>query len=383
MLSLRAHASEIAYMKLDRKKLVDNRSSPVWIFLGSFISILLVLSGSTEAKSQEKSLTAAIKVLSPCVMEAESRYTGFDVELWEQIAKDLQLEFNYRLTDQWGIFSDLVDGKADIAFSCMPITHEWEETVDFSHPYIESGLRILVLNKSTFSMTQVLKSIFSPIVLTTLGALFVFIIISGNAVWWVEKGSRIISDRYFPGILEAFWYVLVTMTTVGYGDVVPRKWFGRLLALFIMFIGIGFFGWAIAIFSSAITVQRLHEDIVSPEDLRNRVVATVEFTKSVPTLNKLGAIVLPVAKIDQAYALLLKEKVDAVVFDAPSILHYERHEGAGKVKVVGPLFDIKYYGFMFPVGSELREPVNRTLLKLKENGTYDGIYDKWFGKVGR
>jgi ABC-type amino acid transport substrate-binding protein len=338
---------------------------------------------SIEVKSQEKPLTVAIKVLSPCVMEAEGRYTGFDVELWEQIAKDLKLEFNYRLTDQWRIFSDLVEGKADIAFSCMPITHEWEETVDFSHHYLESGLRILVLNKSTFSMKQTLKSIFSPIVLTTLGALFVFIIICGNAVWFVEKGGRIISDRYFPGILEAIWYVLVTMTTVGYGDVVPRKWFGRLLALFIMFIGIGFFGWAIALFSSAITVQRLHDDIVSPGDLRNKVVATVEFTTSVPTLNKLGAIVVPVAKVEEAYALLLKEKVDAVVFDSPSILHYERHEGAGKVKTVGPLFEIQYYGFMFPVGSKLRELVNRNLLKLKENGSYERIYDKWFGKVGR
>jgi len=370
-------------MKPDRKRLLYKRSSPVRILLWLFISILLVLYDSIEVKSQEKPLTVAVKVLSPCVMEADSRYTGFDAELWEQIANDLKLEFNYRLTDQWRIFSDLVEGKADIAFSCMPITHEWEETVDFSHHYLESGLRILVLNKSTFSMKHTLKSFFSPLVLTALGALFVFIIICGNAVWWVERRGRIISNKYFPGILEAFWYVMVTMTTVGYGDVVPRKWFGRLIALFIMLIGIGFFGWAIAQFSSAITLQKLHSDIVSPEDLRNKVVATVEFTPGVPTLNKLGAIVLPVAKIDEAYALLLKEKVDAVVYGSPTILHYERHEGAGKVKAVGPLFDIQYYGFMFPEGSELRESVNRTLLKLKENGTYDLVYEKWFGKVGR
>ena len=107
------------------------------------------------------------------------------------------------------------------------------------------------------------------------------------------------------------------------------------------------------------------------------------FTTNVPTLKKLGAIVVPVAKIDEAYELLLKEKVDAVVFNSPSILHYERHEGAGKVKVVGPLFDIQYYGFMFPEGSKLREPVNRTLLKLKKNGTYDRIYEKCFGTVGQ
>ena len=328
-------------------------------------------------------MSVAIKVLPPCVMEAKDRYSGFDVELWEEIAKDLKLDFNYRLTDQWRIFSDLVEGKADIAFSCMPITFNAEETIDFSHHYLESGLRILVLKKSIFSLKRTLKSIFSPLILTVLAALFLFMVICGNAVWWVEKGSRIINDRYFPGILEAFWYVLVTMTTVGYGDVVPRKWFGRMIALFIMLIGISFFGWAVAQFSSVITVQRLHADIVSPQDLRDRLVATVEFTTSVPTLNKLGAIVLPVARIDEAYELLLKEKVEAVVFDSPTILHYERHEGAGRVKVVGPLFDIQYYGFMFPEGSKLREAVNRTLLKLKGDGTYDRIYERWFGTIVR
>ena len=54
---------------------------------------------------------------------------------------------------------------------------------------------------------------------------------------------------------------------------------------------------ATELFSSAITVQRLHADIINPADLRNRVVATVEFTPSVPTLNKLGAIVLAVEKM--------------------------------------------------------------------------------------
>ena len=69
-------------MKLDRKRLIYKRSSPVMIPLWLFISLLLVLYDSIEVESQEKSLTVAIKVLSPCVMEAESRYTGFDAELW-------------------------------------------------------------------------------------------------------------------------------------------------------------------------------------------------------------------------------------------------------------------------------------------------------------
>ena len=182
-------------MILDPKRRVYNRSRQLRILLWLFTPTVMVLCDAIEVKSQEKSLTVAMKVQPPCVMEAENRYTGFDVELWEHIATDLKLEFNYRLTDKWSIFSDLVEGKADIAFSCMPITHEWEETVDFSHHYLESGLRILVLNKSTFSIKQTLKSIFSPLVLTTLSALLIFVIICGNAVWFVEKGGRIISNR--------------------------------------------------------------------------------------------------------------------------------------------------------------------------------------------
>ena len=73
------------------------------------------------------------------------------------------------------------------------------------------------------------------------------------------------------------------------------------------------------------------------------------------------------------------DEVDAVVFDSPTILYYARNKGAGKVSVVGPFFDIQYYAFLFPQGSNLREPVNRALLKLRKNGRYDQLYNKWFG----
>ena len=41
---------------------------------------------------------------------------------------------------------------------------------------------------------------------------------------------------------EALWWTLVTMTTVGYGDYVPTTTGGRLLAVVLMFLGVGLFG---------------------------------------------------------------------------------------------------------------------------------------------
>ncbi len=41
---------------------------------------------------------------------------------------------------------------------------------------------------------------------------------------------------------EALWWTIVTMTTVGYGDYVPTTTAGRLLAVALMFLGVGLFG---------------------------------------------------------------------------------------------------------------------------------------------
>jgi polar amino acid transport system substrate-binding protein len=340
---------------------------------------VLVFGLANEVEPKENILSVAVEITAPCVMHYNNTYTGFDIELWEEIAQEIELGFAYNETDLKGIFTDLVEGNADVAFSCITVTNERGKIVDFSHHYLDSGLRILVLNKTKFSLTHSVKSIFSPIVVKSLTYIGLFIIISGHIFWWVERGHKYISSKYSPGIFQAYWYVLVTMTTVGYGDIVPRKWVGRLIAFLVMIIGIGFFGWTIAQLSSSITLQKLHSDIADHRDLRNRLVATVEGTTSVAALEKIGAVVFPEKSIDQAFEKLLRDEVDAVVFDSPTILYYARNKGAGKVLVVGPLFDIQYYAFLFPQGSKLREPVNRALLKLRKNGIYDKLYSKWFG----
>jgi len=64
------------------------------------------------------------------------------------------------------------------------------------------------------------------------------------------------------------------------------------------------------------------------------------------------------------------------------LLYFASHEGKGKVQVVGPIFRKENYGIVFPDKSPLRKRVNEALLKLRENGTYDRLYKKWFGGNG-
>ena len=43
------------------------------------------------------------------------------------------------------------------------------------------------------------------------------------------------------------------------------------------------------------------------------------------------------------------------------------------------IFRKESYGIVFPTDSRYRKPVNEALLNLKEDGTYDRLYQKWFG----
>ena len=115
---------------------------------------VLVLIPAGMVRPQEKHLLVAIEVLAPCVMKSDGAYTGFEIELWEEISKDLGLEFAYYEANMDRIFMDLIEGNAHVGFSCITITHAREELVDFSHHTLDSGLRILVLNKKEFSLIR-------------------------------------------------------------------------------------------------------------------------------------------------------------------------------------------------------------------------------------
>lgn len=84
--------------------------------------------------------------------------------------------------------------------------------------------------------------------------------------------------------------------------------------------------------------------------------------------------------IDNAYMELGTGRADAVLHDTPNILYFIKTAGQGKFKAVGESLEAQSYGIAFPKGSdELREKVNGALKTLRENGTYNEIYKKWFG----
>ena len=56
-------------------------------------------------------------------------------------------------------------------------------------------------------------------------------------------------EKTYPNIGDGLWWAIQTVTTVGYGDLVPTSTAGRLLAALVMIVGIGF----LTVITAAIT----------------------------------------------------------------------------------------------------------------------------------
>ncbi len=97
------------------------------------------------APAQAERLTIAIpSSFVPFMFEQDGERTGFEVELWEAIAAENDWDFDYNTMNFSGILTALQTGRADGAIAAITVTDARKEAMDFSEPYYDSGLMLMV-----------------------------------------------------------------------------------------------------------------------------------------------------------------------------------------------------------------------------------------------
>jgi polar amino acid transport system substrate-binding protein len=333
-----------------------------------------------KAEATPAKLRVATRLIAPFVMKEEGKLTGFSIELWQKITEQIGQQSSLTVYSTLAqTLSAVEQNKADLAIAAISITAEREQKFDFSYPMFASGLRILIRNpKQSGFVPNLIRDLFSPAILQIIGLAIVMVIVSAHLIWFFERRhpKSSIAEDYFPGIFEAAWWAASTLATQA--EEMPRGALGRVMAVLWMFIAVLFVAYFTATVTAGMTAQSIHGNIQSIDDLKGRTIATTAGSTAANFLRRRSFKTLEVDKIEAAYDALLAQKADAVVFDAPVLMYYAAHGGQGRVQLVGEILRDENYGILMQPNSSYRKPINKALLKLKENGTYQSLYRKWF-----
>ena len=102
------------------------------------------LSLAAVAAQADRLVVATDTAFVPFEFMQDGEYVGFDIDMWQIISDELDLEYELRPMDFNGIIPGLQTGQIDVALAGITIRPDRAEVIDFSDGYYESGFRIMV-----------------------------------------------------------------------------------------------------------------------------------------------------------------------------------------------------------------------------------------------
>lgn len=348
------------------------------------ISALLVLFLNRQSAAEQEHLTVGLVGSAPFVIvsdiEKPNDARGLSIDLWERIAKDRNVDYDFAyLSDSVDAALEQLEKKRlDIVIGPISITSKRHRHVVFTQPYFHAGIAIAAPAEST-TWSKV-RPFMTSTFLKGLAILIVVLLVVGFLTWLVErKKNDLFPTRPFPGILTGMWFAVTTMTTVGYGDKVPKTNVGRFLTASWMLVSLVSLSSLTAFISSTLTVAQLDETSISTaEELRSRKVAAIPGTTGQLFVVKHEGIFVPVTSVEKGFELLQSGKVDAVVHDKPVLSYVIDSKSYENISVSSSTYNVQGYGFAAR-NPELQNAVSTSILHLIESGTLDDIKQHWLG----
>ncbi|CAD6513158.1 glutamine ABC transporter substrate-binding protein GlnH [Candidatus Profftia tarda] len=236
----------------------------------AYVIVLLLTPIISYPALAKQLIVATDTAFVPFEFKKGDKYVGFDIDIWNAIAKHLNLSYSINPMDFSGIIPGLQTRNIDLALAGISITNERAKEISFSEGYYNSGLQIIV--------------------------------------------------------------------------------------------------------------KKDNKEIKSIEDLEGKILAVKSGTESVDYARAhiKTKVLRQFPNINNAYLELGSGNADAVLHDTPNILYFIKTIGHDQFKTVGDSLESRQYGIAFPKNSPLHKQVNDALKTLRDNGTYNKIYKRWF-----
>ncbi|CAM0146167.1 unnamed protein product [Urochloa decumbens] len=282
-------------------------------------------------------------------------------------------------------YSDLVqkvsENYFDAAIGDIAIVTNRTRLVDFTQPYIESGLIIVAPAKEVESNAWAFLKPFTFQMWCVLGVIFLFV---GAVVWVLEHRT----NTEFRGpprqqIMTVCWFSFSTMFFAHRENTVSAL--GRFVLLIWLFVVLIINSSYTASLTSLLTVQELTsgiqglDSLISSSSAIGYQVGSFSRNYLVDELNIPESRLVPLNSPSD-YARALEQGsgnggVAAIIDELPYVeIFLSKY---CKFKTVGQVFTKSGWGFAFPRDSPLAEDLSTAILTLSENGNLQRIHDEW------
>ncbi|CAF1149652.1 unnamed protein product [Rotaria sp. Silwood1] len=299
-----------------------------------------------------------------------------------------------------GMIGELVRHEADLAVAPLTITSQRESVVDFSKPWMNLGISILITKPEknepdVFSfMAPLSGDIWMCVTFAYIGVSVILFLVSRFSPyeWSIEdETTPQLSNKF--SILNTLFFALAAFMQQGV-DFIPRSISGRLVASIWWYFSMILVSSYTANLAAFLTVKRMVTPIESVEDLARhphlkygvvRGGSTQEFfvKSDVKLFQRMWA------NMQQNDDVLVKSNEEGInkvriskgkyAFLLESIKNeYTNERHPCNTMKIGSNLDSKGYGIATPVGSELREAINIAVLEMSEDGTLNSLKRKWW-----
>ncbi|CAI0381628.1 unnamed protein product [Linum tenue] len=324
------------------------------------------------------------------VRGTSDKFQGFCIDVFTAALNLLQYPVPYQFVpvgdgkknpSYTDIVNSVYTGVLDAAIGDIAIVTNRTKIVDFSQPYVASGLVVVVPFRKLNTGAWAFLRPFSPIMWIVTGCFFLAV---GIVVWILEH--RINDEFRGPPkrqIITVLWFSFSTLFFAHRENTVSTL--GRMVLLIWLFVVLIINSSYTASLTSILTVQQLFSPIKGIESLKEGDDPIGYQTGSFAEYYLGEELRIPKSRLielgsPEEYAAALQKGpknggVAAIVDERPYVELFLASQCT--FRIVGQEFTKSGWGFAFPRDSPLAVDISTAILELSENGDLQRIHDKW------
>ncbi|PHU20802.1 hypothetical protein BC332_11953 [Capsicum chinense] len=312
----------------------------------------------------------------------ETLIGGFSVHVFEAVVRQLPYYLPYVLVPFYGTYDEMVEGVSnktlDAGVGDTEIMPDRYEVAEFSQPYIDSGLVMVVterprLKKAHFIVIKAFK--------LKLWILLAVMSLSTGAVIWLNEYVNDNPDfsGTFPQLIGSMLWFSVTVLSFSQRESIKSN-LSRLVLTTWLCVVVVVTACFTAVLSSIMTVPRLEPSVLNVDYLIRTNAAVGCNNKSFIIKYLVNMQFKPenikeMSSINDYPKAFEKGEISAAFFVVPHAKVFLAKYCKGYTKS-GPVYKLGGFGFVFPKGSPLAVDISKAVLKVSQSGEVNQLEEQ-------